>query len=287
MMPATMDAFADFPDSPFRARPSGFDLAALPTDAADAPVDKRRAKDETDANREALTGLQERLYAEGQRAVLVVLQAIDAGGKDSTIRRCLGHLNPQGVRVASFKQPSGLELAHDYLWRYHAACPARGMIGVFNRSHYESVLVERVKGLASEATWRRRYGQINAFESMLASEGTVVLKFFLNLSKGEQAERFRDRLTEPEKWWKFSEGDLEERARWDDYRAAFADALRECGTPHAPWYAVPADQKWYRDWVVTGVLRRTLEAMDPKHPAPAPDTAERVREFLERLGDPA
>ena len=288
------DAPATFPDSPFRVPhgtgdplASGFDLAALPTDAAGADVDKKEAKKRITANLKELTDLQERLYAGQARAVLVVLQAIDAGGKDSTIRRVLGHLNPQGVRVWSFKQPSALEASHDYLWRYHAKAPARGMIGVFNRSHYESVLVERVKDLTPEATWRRRYAQINAFEATLASEGTTVLKFFLHLSRDEQADRFRDRLTEPEKWWKFSESDLEERSRWPAYTAAFRDALAACSTPHAPWYAIPADQKWYRDLLISTVLRDALRSLDLEFPAPAPDMGERVEKFLAALDDPA
>ena len=285
-----MPAFADYRDSPYRVphdAADSFELDALPTDAAKAEVDKKEAKHANKANRKALTDLQERLYAGSEHAVLVVLQAIDAGGKDSTIRRCLGHLNPQGVRVQSFKQPSSLELSHDFLWRYHQHAPVRGNIGVFNRSHYESVLVERVKRLVPEPTWRGRYEQINAFEQMLVSEGTIILKFFLHLSRDEQAERFRDRLVEPEKWWKFSESDLEERARWPAYQSAFRDALAYCSTPHAPWYAVPADQKWYRDYVITGVVRQTLERLDLQFPTPAEDTAERVKEFLERLKDPA
>jgi PPK2 family polyphosphate:nucleotide phosphotransferase len=291
-MPA-LTPFTQYPDSPFRVpfgggdpRLSDFDLARLPTDAGEADVKKSEAKKETKAILDEVQSLQEALYAEGRRSLLVVLQAIDAGGKDSTIRRVFGHLNPQGVRVWSFKQPSALERSHDFLWRHHDKAPAAGMIGVFNRSHYEAVLVERVKEIVPEAVWRRRYDQINAFERLLASEGTAVVKFFLHLSPDEQADRFRDRLVQPEKWWKFSEHDLTERRRWHDYSAAFRDALAACSTAHAPWYAIPADQKWYRDLLIAGIVRDSLKAMDLAYPEPAADMKRQVDDFLAALDEP-
>ena len=286
--------FTDFPSSAYRVpfsadgdpRHSDFDLAGLPTDASRAEFDKKEAKDRLDEQHERMEALQEKLYADGSKSLLIVLQAIDAGGKDSTIRRVLGTLNPQGVRVWSFKVPTDLELDHDFLWRYHEKAPRRGMIGVFNRSHYESVLVERVKDLVKEPVWRRRYGQINAWEQMLASEGTAILKFFLHLSPDEQAERFRDRLTREDKWWKFSSHDLVERRAWRQYDAAFRDALAACSTPWAPWYAIPADQKWYRDVEIARIVNETLSAMDLHYPQPDADMAEKVDDFLKALEEP-
>ena len=271
-------------DSPCLVKPgTAARLNKRPTDAGDADVDKKDAKAQTKKNLDALDTLQEALYANGKHAVLVVFQAIDAGGKDSTIRHVLGPLNPQGVNVSSFKVPSPLEMAHDYLWRYQLHTPVKGNIHVFNRSHYESVIVERVKDLTPEKVWRKRYEQINQWEEMLASEGTLIVKFFLHLSKKEQAERFRDRLVRPDKWWKFSEADLAERGRWDLYHAAFEDALTNCSTPHGPWYAVPADQKWYRDLVVSTVLRKSLESLDLEYPKPAEGMAAKIDEFLAAL----
>ena len=271
-------------DSPCLVRPAtAAKLSKRPTDADKASIEKDDAKDQTKKNLDALDTLQETLYAQSKYAVLVVFQAIDAGGKDSTIRTIFGPINPQGVRVSSFKVPTPIEAAHDYLWRYHQKTPPKGTIGVFNRSHYESVLVERVKNLVPDKVWRRRYEQINQWEAMLASEGTLILKFFLHLSKEEQAERFRDRLVRPDKWWKFSESDLDERGRWDDYMAAFEEALTETSTPHAPWYAVPADQKWYRNLVVSDVLRRSMEQLDLSYPQPAPGMADKIDQFLAAL----
>ena len=271
-------------DSPHLVKPgTSAKLRKRPTDAADSELDKSDAKDKHKENLNALDKLQETLYADSRHAVLCVFQALDAGGKDSTIRHVFGPLNPQGVRVSSFKIPSTEELSHDFLWRYHRQTPAKGHVGVFNRSHYESVLVERVKDIVPEKIWRRRYEQINAWEAMLAAEGTIILKFYLHLSREEQAERFRDRLTRPDKWWKFSENDLAERERWDAYTAAFEDALTHTSTPHAPWYAVPADQKWYRNLVVGDVLRRSLESLDLSYPQPPTGMAERIDEFLAAL----
>jgi PPK2 family polyphosphate:nucleotide phosphotransferase len=198
-------------------------------------------------NIQAMQALQYRLWAEGKRSLLVVLQAMDAGGKDGAIRHVFGPLNPQGVRVVGFKQPSEEELAHDYLWRVHRETPRRGGIVVFNRSHYEDVLVVRVHGVIRREVWERRYEEINAFEKRLADEGTTIVKLFLHISKDEQKERLQARLDEPEKRWKFSEGDLAERRKWGEYLAAFEDAISACSTAWAPWFVVPSDRKWYRN----------------------------------------
>jgi len=199
-----------------------------------------------------------------------VLQAMDTGGKDGTIESVFSAVDPQGCSVTSFKAPSHLELAHDYLWRIHHAVPPKGMIGIFNRSHYESVLVERVKNLVPKEVWLRRYKHINDFERMLSDEGVTIVKFFLHISKDEQKQRLEARLAKPEKHWKFNPADLKERERWDDYQQAYEDALRECSTKHAPWYVVPADKKWFRNWVVSDVLVRTLKGLKMEYPPAAP-----------------
>jgi PPK2 family polyphosphate:nucleotide phosphotransferase len=258
-------------------------ISRLPTDSDGSGMEKDGAKALTEEHVKRIDVLQEVLHAQSEHAVLIVLQAMDAGGKDSTIRDVFELLNPQGVNVASFKVPTPLELSHDYLWRYHMQCPPKGHITIFNRSHYESVLVERVREIVPEEVWRRRYEEINAFERMLAAEGTVILKFFLHISKKEQAKRFRDRLKEPEKWWKFNENDLAERRLWDDYQAAFEDLLSRCSTPWAPWYAIPADQKWYRNLHVSQVVRKRLEALDLRYPQPAPGLDEKIADLLARL----
>jgi len=214
--------------------------------------------------------LQQRLYAEGKRSVLLVLQAMDAAGKDGTIRSILSGLNPQGVRVASFKAPGGPEVSHDYLWRVHAVCPARGEVGVFNRSHYEDVLVVRVRNLVPQAQWKRRYRHIREFERMLVDEGTSVIKCFLNVSKAEQAQRLQERIDDPEKHWKFRAADLEERKLWDHYHRAYEDAISETSTDDAPWYVVPADHNSTRNLAVAQLLLRTLKALDPKVPPAEP-----------------
>jgi PPK2 family polyphosphate:nucleotide phosphotransferase len=213
-----------------------------------------------------LERLQEVLWAEHRHRVLVVLQATDTGGKDGTIRSVFDGVNPQGVRVASFKKPTELELAHDYLWRVHAQVPGDGEITIFNRSHYEDVLVVRVHDLVPEKRWRARYAHINAFERLLADEGTTNVKFFLHISNDEQRERLQARLDNADKHWKFSLGDLDERKRWNEYQAAFADMLTETSTEFAPWYVVPADRKWYRDLVVSSVLIDTLESLNLNYP---------------------
>jgi PPK2 family polyphosphate:nucleotide phosphotransferase len=216
-----------------------------------------------------LGSLQDRLWAEAKRSVLVVLQGIDAAGKDGTINKVMEAFNPQGCPVTSFKVPSAEELAHDYLWRIHKAVPRKGEIGIFNRSHYEDVLVVRVHDLVPKAVWSKRYDQINAFEAMLAATGTTIVKFFLSISKDEQRARFQARYDDPEKRWKFSLGDLEERKRWDAYRAAFDEALSKTSTAVAPWYVIPADRKWFRDVAVATILADTIADLEPAYPAPA------------------
>jgi PPK2 family polyphosphate:nucleotide phosphotransferase len=216
-----------------------------------------------------LAGLQDRLYAESSQALLVVLQAMDAGGKDGTVKHVFGGVNPQGVSVTSFKVPTPEELAHDFLWRIHANVPRHGYIGIFNRSHYEDVLVARVHELVPEKVWRRRYGHINHFEALLNDAGVRVVKLCLHISREEQAERLQARLDDPTKRWKFNPGDLAERERWDDYLAAYEEAIRETSTEHAPWYVVPADRKWFRNWAVSRIVLETLADMDPQYPPPA------------------
>ncbi len=251
-------------------------LASLPTRAEGFHADRRKAEREFKTLRRKLVDSQFRLYAEGKQKLLVVLQAMDAGGKDSTIRRVFEGLNQQGVRVESFKAPSQRELARDYLWRIHRAVPAKGMIRVFNRSHYEDVLIVRVDSLVPEDVWSRRYEQINQFEKLLADTGTTIRKFFLHISKEEQKERMEKRLADPSRHWKFSRDDLDKRKQWDDYMAAYEDALSRCSTEHAPWYAIPSDQKWYRNLAIARVLTATLDEMDPQFPPPE-DGLDRIR----------
>ncbi|GJE74576.1 polyphosphate kinase 2 family protein [Methylorubrum suomiense] len=254
-----------------------FSLASVDPDATGG-LDKAEAKVALAGEHARIKAWQEKLYAEHRRSLLVVFQAIDTGGKDGTIRSVLEGVNPQGCRVWSFKVPSAEELDQDFLWRYHAKAPGRGLIGVFNRSHYEDVLVVRVKGLVPEETWRERYGLINDFERLLTLSGTTILKFFLHISKDEQKERLEARLEDPEKHWKFDPADLVERKSWDAYRTAFDDALSRCSTPYAPWHVVPANRKWARNLMVARTIADTLEAMDPRFPPP--------REGLEGLKVP-
>jgi PPK2 family polyphosphate:nucleotide phosphotransferase len=214
----------------------------------------------------ALESLQERIWAEHRHRILLVLQGIDASGKDGTIKHVLTALNPQGTRVVNFGVPTEPELAHDYLWRIHAATPRTGEIVVFNRSHYESVLVERVHELVPKPVWSKRYDHINDFERLLTDEGTTIVKLFLVISPEEQLARLKARYEDPTKRWKFNLGDLEERKLWDTYRAAFEDALERCSTAAAPWYVIPADHKWFRNLAAAEILRVRLEALKPEYP---------------------
>ena len=231
--------------------------------------DKEKAKAVTDQLIGRLEELQERLYANGDRAVLIVLQGMDSSGKDGTIKHVMSGVNPQGCRVATFKAPSNSELAHDFLWRVHHEVPAKGQIGIFNRSHYEDVLITRVHKMISAKVAARRLNQIKEFEELLAENGTTILKFFLHISKKEQKARLEARIRDPEKRWKFSEGDLEERKLWPDYMAAFEEVLSATSMEHAPWYIVPANRKWYRNLVVADRVVEALEDMKLKTP-PAP-----------------
>jgi len=229
---------------------------------------KAKARAATAERIERLRGLQERLYANASRALLIVLQGMDTSGKDGTIRNVMSGVNPQGCRVATFKIPTPLEVAHDFLWRVHREAPPKGHIGIFNRSHYEDVLVPRVHGHIADKQIKQRFEQINEFEELLAESGTAVVKFFLHISKVEQRERLEQRIRDPEKRWKFNEGDLEERKRWGDYTRAFEDVISATSTGHAPWYVVPANRKWYRDLVVAETVVATLEDMKLTCPPP-------------------
>ena len=249
------------------------DLAARPT-ADDGGLTKVAGQARLAEVLDQIDDLQERLYAESKQALLVVFQAMDAGGKDSTTSHVFGPINPQGVTVSSFKAPTARELAHDFLWRVHREVPAHGMIGVFNRSHYEDVLIVRVHGWAPPDVIERRYAHIRHFEALLADAGTRVVKVMLHISKDYQRDRFRRRLERPDKHWKFNPDDLTERDRWDDYMTAFEIALAETSTEQAPWYVVPAETRWYRDLVVAEIVREALEAMAPRYPAPAFDPAD-------------
>ena len=227
---------------------------------------KKEAHAQLAALLEELSSLQERLYAEGNRSILLILQGLDASGKDGTIRRVFTGVNPQGCRVTSFKVPTPLELAHDFLWRVHAECPARGMIGIFNRSHYEDVVTVRVLGLALEGVWRQRPERIVEFERLLTEEGTTVLKCFLHVSAEEQRERFAERLSDPTKRWKHNPKDEETSRRYDEYTAAYEAALTATSTDFAPWYVIPADRNWVRNVAVATVLVEALRRLDPQFP---------------------
>ena len=254
-----------------RVRPgSRVDLAAIDT-REDFGLDKDAGQERLAATSERLKDLQDRLWADGSHRVLVVLQGMDTSGKGGTIEHVMGAFAPQGVTVTSFKVPTPTELAHDYLWRVHQRVPGNGEIGIFDRSHYEDVLVVRVREFVPKERWSKRYDHINAFERLLADEGTTILKFFLHISKDEQRERLQARLDDPTKRWKFRLGDLDERKRWDRYQEAYTDALEKCSTDAAPWYVVPADRKWVRNLVVSEILAATLEDLDPQYPPVDPE----------------
>jgi PPK2 family polyphosphate:nucleotide phosphotransferase len=235
--------------------------------------DKTGAAPKTESQLARMAELQDRFWAEAKRSMLVVLQGIDAAGKDGTIQRVMEAFNPQGCVVSSFKVPTAEELAHDYLWRIHKRTPGKGEIGIFNRSHYEDVLVVRVHGFVPKSVWSKRYDQINAFERTLAASGTTIVKFFLSIDRDEQRKRFQSRFDDPTKRWKFSTGDLEERKRWDDYQAAFDDMLSKTSTEWAPWYVIPANRNWFRDLAVSTILAETLAGLKPAYPTP-PDLPE-------------
>ncbi len=228
-----------------------------------------------------LRDLQHMMYAEDKRSVLVVLQGRDAAGKDGTIRHVFGPVNPQGCRVTSFKVPSKLEASHDFLWRCHIAAPARGQIGVFNRSHYEDVLVVRVHDLVPKSVWSKRYDHINAFEQLLADNGTMILKFYLHIDRDEQLERFKKRMDNPRKNWKISTADYSERPHWDAYTAAFEEALKKCSTDHAPWFVIPSNRKWFRNLAIAKIVVDAMEGMKMEFPEPSMDMKEVKRMYHE------
>ena len=244
----------------------------------DGGMEKQHARERMVELGQRLAHLQEVMYAQGKHSLLVVLQAMDAGGKDSTLRHVLEPINPQGCKVISFKAPNSTELGHDFLWRVHQNVPRLGYIGVFNRSHYEDVLIARVKNLVPAERWKRRYDHIRAFEQMLVDEGTAIVKFFLHISKDYQKQRLQRRLGHPDKWWKFNPADLVERALWDDYQHAYTVALQKTSTKQAPWYVIPAECRWYRDLLVTEGLVQTLEALDMEYPKANFDPAQVVIE---------
>jgi PPK2 family polyphosphate:nucleotide phosphotransferase len=253
--------------APFRVEPGKrVDLSKHDPRDTGGLTDKEATKAEIAADAVAIDALQTRLYAEGQRALLVVLQGMDCSGKDGTARSVFNACGPIGVTVNSFKAPNEEDLAHDFLWRIHQKCPPRGYVGLFNRSHYEDVLVVKVKKLAPADEIEQRYEQINHFEKQLTQNGTRVLKFMLNISKDEQKKRLQERVADETKRWKFNPGDLEDRVLWDDYQRAYEEALTRCSTTHSPWHIIPADRNWVRNAIIGRIVRQTLEDMNPQLP---------------------
>ncbi len=258
------------------------DTLELSDDDASAPKSLGKGddlKEKLEKQLGKLEELQKVFYADGRRSLLIILQGRDAAGKDGVVRSVIGACNPSGVRVTSFKAPTPLELAHDYLWRIHQAVPEKGMMGIFNRSHYEDVLVVRVRSLVSEDVWSKRYDQINDFERMLSDNGTVILKFFLHVSREEQTERLRERVEDETKNWKFNAGDLEERKLWDEYTVAYRDALARCSTEWAPWFVVPSDSNKARNYLIAKRIVATLESLGLEYPKPKTD----LKQYLEAL----
>ncbi len=248
----------------------------------DGELEKKAGKDQLEEKALELADLQELLYAENKRKILIVLQGIDTSGKDSTIRHVFGKVNPQGTKVANFKVPTPKELAHDYLWRVHPHTPGKGEIAIFNRSHYEDVLVVRVHELFPQSVWEKRYHHINEFERLLTDEGTTILKFYLHISKQEQAERFLARLDRPHKRWKFNPEDLDEREHWEDYIQAYEDMLSLTSTDDAPWYIIPSDRKWYRNLTIGSVIVEKLKSLNMTFPAEVPDI-DQYRDLLAKM----
>ena len=264
-------------DSSYLAVPGKkINLSKWKTDDTGEFKEKDDALPAIEKNLHKLRRLQLKIYAQSKHALLIVIQAMDTGGKDGAIKHVFSGVNPQGCDVTSFKRPSDLEVAHDFLWRIHTATPRKGMIGIFNRSHYESVLVERVHTLVPKSVWSCRYDHINNFEQLLTDEGTTVIKFFLHISKEEQKRRLEERLKESKKNWKFDHNDLHERKFWNEYRAAYEDAIEKCSTRDAPWHIVPSDHKWFRNWVISDTVVRTMEKMKLEFPEP-PDSIEGVK----------
>ncbi len=257
-----------------------------PADTSAYNGGKKHGKEDLAKLNRELEALQEMLFAQHEHRLLIVLQGMDTSGKDGVIRHVFEGVNPQGVRVAGFKVPTPIELDHDYLWRVHARTPGRGEMVIFNRSHYEDVLVVRVHALVPEKVWSKRYAQINAFEKTLAEEGTTILKFFLHISPEEQRERLRARLEDPTKHWKYNPGDLKERQLWGKYTKAYEDVLSKTSTTQAPWYVIPADKKWYRNWVIASILAETLKGLKMSYPEPEYDAAAELKAFEQEAALP-
>jgi len=271
----------------FRVNPgSKVRLGKIDAAFKDKHEDQASALVELEKYTRLLRELQYLLYAEDKQSLLIILQAMDAGGKDGTINHVLGNMNPQGARVYGFKVPSAEESAHDFLWRIHLAAPQRGQVAIYNRSHYEDVLVSRVHGLVPKKVWSKRYELINDFEKNLADNGTHILKFFLHISPDEQLRRFKQRLDDPARHWKISESDYKEREYWDDYSKAFEDALSRCSTAHAPWFVIPADHKWFRNLAVSQIVVEALESLEMAFPQPSVDIGE-IKEKYHRAEEEA
>jgi PPK2 family polyphosphate:nucleotide phosphotransferase len=264
-----------------RLRDGRFRMVDVDPDSTPGLKKRKRAKKEMEAAHAKLFGLQERLFAEQKRSVLIVLQGMDTGGKDGTITHVMGHLNPQGVHITTFKAPTPEEKRHGFLWRIRQNLPDPGVVGIFNRSHYEDVLIARVHALAPPKVIERRYRLINEFEKKLVRSGTKVIKFCLHISYDEQRKRLIERLLNPDKNWKFHENDINERAYWDDYQSAYGIAITKCSTEWAPWYVIPANDKAYRDWAISKTVTEILEEMDPQYPHPKLD----IPRLLKRLKD--
>jgi PPK2 family polyphosphate:nucleotide phosphotransferase len=271
----------------FRVNPgSTVRLNKIDSAFRDKHEDRTSALAELEKNAQRLRELQYLLYAEDRRSLLIILQAMDAGGKDGTINHVLGTMNPQGSKVFGFKVPSAEEAAHDFLWRIHQAAPQRGQVAIFNRSHYEDVLVSRVHNFVPKKVWSKRYELINDFEKNLVDNGTHILKFYLHISEDEQLRRFKQRIDDPARHWKISESDYREREYWDDYTEAFEDALSKCSTKHAPWFVIPADHKWFRNLAVSQIVVETLESLKMEFPKPTVDIKE-IKEKYHKAEDEA
>jgi PPK2 family polyphosphate:nucleotide phosphotransferase len=269
----------------FKVSPGGkIRLKEVDPSFKDGHESRESAAEETAYDQKKLRELQDLLYAERKHSLLICLQALDTGGKDGTINHVLGAMNPQGCRVAAFKQPSAEELGHDFLWRAHKAAPANGEVVIFNRSHYEDVLVVRVHNLVPRDVWSCRYDHINMFEKGLIEHDTHILKFYLHISKEEQLKRFKERLDDPTKYWKISESDYKERGFWDDYVAAYEDALSRCSTEHAPWFVIPANHKWFRNLAIARIVVEHLETLNMKYPKPSVEI-EHIRQEYHAVKD--
>ncbi|MCH2183724.1 MAG: polyphosphate kinase 2 family protein [Mariniblastus sp.] len=257
---------------------SKIEISDFPTRVETGDYDKSSAAEKIQANAEVMADHARRLYAENRRSILLLLQGMDTAGKDGTIRTVMRGMNPRSCQVHSFKQPSEEERDHDFLWRVHKVAPRKGNIGIFNRSHYEDVLVVRVHNFVPPQTWQQRYQQINDFEKLLNQTGTTLIKCYLHISRDEQRERLQRRIDEPRSNWKFNQADLEERRYWDDYQRAYQDALIACNTEHAPWHIIPSDRKWYRNLLVSELMRKALEKLNPQYPTVTEDLSQIVVE---------